>query len=63
MKLKICEQCRRPYLESEDFCPKCPRLEWNQESWMNIGCLVAMILPVFVLVFLWLLFFFGLFLR
>jgi hypothetical protein len=63
VKLKICEKCKRPFLAYEEFCPKCPRPVWNQESWINLGCLLAMILPVFIVTFLWLLFFFGLFIR
>jgi hypothetical protein len=63
MKLKLCSNCKRPYLANKDFCPKCPKIEWNQESWMNVGCLLAMVSPLFIMIFLWLLFFFGLFFR
>ncbi|MCW5960898.1 MAG: hypothetical protein KIS76_12110 [Pyrinomonadaceae bacterium] len=55
MKLKICPKCKRPFLESKEFCPDCPEpYSWNQESWSNMGCLVLMILPVAIFVFVWL---------
>jgi hypothetical protein len=64
MQLKICKRCKRPFLATKEFCPNCPApYTWNQESWANVGCLLAMILPIFMVVFLWLFFFFGIFFR
>jgi len=36
---------------------------WNQESYANLGCLLAMILPILLVVFFWLFLFFGIFFR
>jgi hypothetical protein len=63
VKLKLCPQCKRPFLATEEFCPKCPRLEWDQESWVNVGCLLATIVPLFVLILFWFFFFFGIIFR
>jgi predicted amidophosphoribosyltransferase len=63
VKLKLCPQCKRPFLASEEFCPKCPRLEWDQENWVNVGCLLATIVPLFVLILFWLILFFGIIFR
>ncbi|HEV8159888.1 MAG TPA: hypothetical protein VGP58_12715 [Pyrinomonadaceae bacterium] len=47
-------------MASHEFCQHCPPpYTWNQESWANVGCLLAMILPLFALIFLWFVFFFG----
>jgi hypothetical protein len=59
VKLKLCPKCRRPFLETEQFCPHCPRVEWDQESFTNVGCLVLSLLPVFGLIIFWLFFFMG----
>lgn len=64
MKLKLCPKCKRPFLAAKEYCPNCPEpYTWNQESWANVGCLIAMILPLVLLIFLWLFFFFGIFFR
>jgi len=60
MSLKICKKCKRPFMASHEFCQHCPPpYTWNQESWANVGCVLAMILPLFALIFLWFVFFFG----
>jgi predicted amidophosphoribosyltransferase len=59
VKLKICPKCKRPFLADKEFCPHCPRPEWNQESWANVGCLLATILPLFLMILFWLFFFLG----
>jgi len=42
----------------KEFCPHCPEpYTWNQESWANVGCLAAMILPLIVMILLWVFFF------
>ncbi|MGI8469524.1 MAG: hypothetical protein ACR2N3_13835 [Pyrinomonadaceae bacterium] len=61
MPLKLCRQCKRPFLASQEFCPRCPRVEWNQESLANLGCLLATILPLFVMILFWLFFLLGFF--
>lgn len=63
VELKLCPKCKRPFLATDEFCPKCPRPEWNQESYMNVGCLLLMILPLVLLVLFWLFFFVGIFIR
>ncbi|MBS1798137.1 MAG: hypothetical protein JSS81_30265 [Acidobacteria bacterium] len=64
MKLKICDRCKRPYLAGKKACPNCPApYTWDQESWANLGCLVAMILPIFLVLLFWIFLFFGVFLR
>jgi len=59
VKLKLCKTCKRPFMASEEFCPHCPRPEFNSESWVSLGCLLAMILPLFLLILFWLFFFLG----
>jgi len=49
-------------IESE--CPHCPEpYTWDQESWANVGCLILMVLPVFLMILFWLFFLFGIFIR
>jgi predicted amidophosphoribosyltransferase len=62
VRLKICARCKRPFLANKEFCPHCP-VPYNPESWANVGCLLAMVLPIFMIVFLWMFFFFGVFFR
>ena len=64
VKLKICGKCKRPYMEDRDFCPNCPKpYLWNQESWLNLGCLLLTILPLFMLIIFWAFFFLSFALR
>jgi hypothetical protein len=64
MSLKICQKCKRPFLAQKEFCPHCPEpYTWNQESWANLGCLLAMILPLLAMILFWFFFFFGLIFR
>jgi hypothetical protein len=64
VKLKICKVCKRPFLKEKEFCPHCPEpYSWNQESRTNIGCLLAMIAPLFLMILFWLFFFPGFFFR
>ncbi|HVE58384.1 MAG TPA: hypothetical protein VNB22_16245 [Pyrinomonadaceae bacterium] len=64
VQLKICKRCKRPFLASKEICPNCPApYTWNQESLANVGCLLAMIAPIFLIIFVWLFFFFGIFFR
>jgi hypothetical protein len=49
-------------MASSEFCPRCPQpYSWNQESWLNMGCLLAMVGVVVGLVFLSLVMIFGIF--
>ena len=51
-------------MAGKEFCPHCPEpYTWNQESWANMGCLLMMILPLFVMIFFWLFLFLGFFIR
>ncbi|MFN3418683.1 MAG: hypothetical protein ACK42A_05025 [Pyrinomonadaceae bacterium] len=60
MDLKLCPKCRRPFLANNEYCPHCPPPPtWNQESLVNLGCLLATILPLFGLILFWLLLLFG----
>ena len=64
MELKICPNCNSPYLASQKSCPRCgEQYEWNQESWLNVGCLMLMLLFAFFLVMLPVLMFAGLFIH
>ncbi|HZH34241.1 MAG TPA: hypothetical protein VEX64_05335 [Pyrinomonadaceae bacterium] len=64
MELKTCPNCQKPHLASLEQCPHCPPdYEWNQESWANVGCLLGMMLFVFLMVLLPLLMIAGMFLR
>jgi hypothetical protein len=47
-------------MADKQFCPHCPEpYAWNQESYANVGCLVLMILPLFLLILFWLVLIFG----
>ncbi len=61
MTLKLCPQCKRPFMASEKFFPRCPRAEWDQESLANLGCLLATILPLIIMLLFWLFLIFGIF--
>lgn len=61
MPLKLCPQCKRPFMANHEFCPRCPRVEWNQESLANVGCLLAMTLPVVFVILFWLTLIFAVF--
>ena len=38
----------------KEFCSHCPEpYTWNQESLANVGCLVAMVVPLAVMILLW----------
>ncbi len=64
MELKTCPKCQKPILASVEKCPHCPEeYEWNPDSWLNVGCLLLIVLFVFLTVFLSLLLMFGAFLR
>jgi hypothetical protein len=65
MQLKLCPKCKRPFLAKEEFCPNCPEpYTWNQESWMNVGCLLMMtVAPLFLVILFWLFLFLGIFFR
>ncbi|MGI8787328.1 MAG: hypothetical protein ACR2HG_06165 [Pyrinomonadaceae bacterium] len=65
MQIKLCPKCKRPFMASQEFCPHCPApYTWNQESWMNVGCLTLMVaLPLLVMFLFWVFFFAGVFFR
>ena len=62
MSLKLCPQCRRPFMASEEICPRCPE-PFDGNSWANLGCIVLTILPLVVLILFWMFFFAGIFYR
>ena len=60
MAIKVCQRCKKPFLSEREFCPHCPEpYTWNQESYANVGCLLAMLLPLFLLMLFWLFVFLG----
>ena len=62
--IKLCPKCRKPYLAAKEYCPNCPEpYTWNQESYANVGCLLAMLLPLVFLILFWIFMFLGPFLR
>ena len=62
--IKLCPRCRKPYLAAKESCPHCPEpYTWNQESYANVGCLLAMLLPLVFLIMFWIFMFLGPFLR
>ncbi|MGC2238174.1 MAG: hypothetical protein WA584_18620 [Pyrinomonadaceae bacterium] len=64
MKLKLCPKCKRPFLAKHEFCPHCPapRVQ-NPDSWTSLGCILLMILPLFLMILFWLFLFLGFFIR
>ena len=62
--IKLCPRCRKPYLAAKEFCPHCPEpYTWNQESYANVGCLLAMLMPLVGMILFWIFMFLGPFLR
>ena len=58
--IKLCPKCKRPFLAAKKDCPHCPEpYTWNQESWANVGCLMATLLPLVLLILFWLFLFLG----
>ena len=62
MKIKICQTCKRPYLEKDEFCPRCPP-PYDANSLANLGCLLLTVLPLVVMILFWLFLFLGIFMR
>ena len=63
MELKICHQCKRPFLAKYEACPKCPDIDKIANSGVSLGCFLAMVLPLFLMLLFWFLFFLGVFIR
>jgi predicted amidophosphoribosyltransferase len=64
VELKLCPRCKKPYLAKHEYCPHCPEpYTWDQESYMNLGCLLLMVVPVFLMVLFWILLIFAPFFR
>lgn len=62
--IKLCPRCRKPFLAAKEICPHCPEpYTWNQESYANVGCLMAMLLPLIGLIMFWIFMFLGPFFR
>ncbi len=63
MKLKLCQNCKRPFLEEKhEFCPHCPA-PYNADSYFNLGCVLLTILPLFLFIVFWIFYFAGLILN
>lgn len=62
MALKLCPQCKRPFLESEEFCPRCPQ-PYDAGSWANLGCILLSLLPLAALILFWVFVFTAVFYR
>ena len=58
MKLKLCQTCKRPFLETDEFCKHCPP-PYDADSFANLGCILLMVAPLFLFIVFWLFFFFG----
>lgn len=54
MSLELCPKCLQPYLAEQKKCPRCGANDytWNQESWANMSCFLAMIFFAFLLIVL-----------
>jgi uncharacterized protein (DUF983 family) len=64
LELKICPNCKSPRLANAESCPRCgDAYDWNQESFLNVGCLVLMLLFAGFLVLLPILMIAGMFIR
>jgi len=51
-------------MADKEFCPNCPEpYTWNQESYANVGCLLLMLMPLFLLILFWLFMFIGVIVR
>ncbi|MBA2619622.1 MAG: hypothetical protein H0U87_00315 [Acidobacteria bacterium] len=62
MRLKLCTKCKRPFMASEEFCPRCPE-PFDANSFANLGCIVLTILPLLVLILFWAFIFGAIFYR
>lgn len=64
MELKTCPNCKSPYLADQPNCPRCgAEHSWNQESYLNVGCLLLMLLLAALFVLLPFLMFAGMLIR
>gem|GEM_PF-1429438 len=54
MEIKVCKKCGRAHNAEENFCPSCGRSSepytWDPESYANVGCLLAFILVILILI-------------
>jgi predicted amidophosphoribosyltransferase len=63
MELKLCPNCKRPYLESEEFCPRCPQplnIE-TADSYGSLGCVLLTVAGLAAMVIFWMFVFLGAF--
>jgi hypothetical protein len=54
MEIKVCKKCNRAFNAEESRCPNCGRwaqpYSWDEESWANMSCLLAMVFIIFLLI-------------
>ncbi len=67
MDSKVCPNCLTAHSVTADYCPKCWRVakpyNWDQASRANVGCLIAFVIFVLILISLPLFLIAGLFFR
>jgi uncharacterized paraquat-inducible protein A len=63
MELKLCPTCKKPYLASEEFCPRCPQpvFDDDPESYGTIGCVLITVAGLVILMIFWIFIFLGIF--
>lgn len=55
MKVRVCSACKKPYMDSDGYCPRCPSAHnLNADSLGHLGCMILMTLPVLIAVLFWL---------
>lgn len=65
MELKLCPRCEKPYLDTEEYCPRCPRdpTIGMEESYGSLGCIVIGILALGMMAMFWFFLFLSFFFR
>jgi hypothetical protein len=65
MDLKLCPKCQKPYLESQEYCPRCPRDPWEgkEESYGSLGCIVISIMALIGMMIFWVVLFLSFFIH
>jgi hypothetical protein len=50
--------CKKPYISDEGYCPRCPSAHnVDPDSWGHLGCLLLMVVPVFLAILFWIILF------
>jgi uncharacterized OB-fold protein len=64
MALKLCPNCQKPYLDTEEYCPRCPSpKEENARAVSTLGCVLITVVAIMIMTLFWLFLFLSMFMR